>query len=63
MSNNFYKINSSSYEKDPIFSNIKFEMYGNSSIFNCPLLFLVDNYSYVLITPTDISKIKISHLK
>lgn len=56
MSNNFHKLNSTAYKTDPVFSNDKFEMYGSAVIFDCPLLFCVDNHRYVLITPSDINE-------
>lgn len=55
MSNNFHRINSSEYKTDPVFLNDKFEMYGSAVIPNCPLFFCIDNYRYILITPSDIN--------
>ena len=47
----FLRITSTEFSTDPVFSNHQFEMYGDASIEGGPILFAVENYRYVLISP------------
>ena len=56
MNTTFNKIPSSEYNADPIFSSKSFDIYGNAAIYDSPKFFCVDNYRYILITPSDIKE-------
>lgn len=50
----FLKFYSSEFSADPVFSNQQFEMYGDASSVDSPILYVVENYRYALISPYEV---------
>lgn len=50
----FGQYKSSAYQRDPIFKNEEFDMFGNADGWNAPILFTSGQYRYVLVSPDDI---------
>ena len=48
---NFFKCNSSTVTKDPVFNNDNFFLYCDPSLFDGPEMYCVDKYKYVLCNP------------
>lgn len=49
----FHNYTTTAYNEDPIFKNKAYHLYGNPAVRNAPVLFWVDSYRYVLISPDD----------
>lgn len=50
----FKTLSSTEFQVDPVFKCKKFSMYGDIGVFNCPKLFIVNDYRYLLLDPNAI---------